>query len=310
MTLRALLGPQRVAPNLGPLLERLGLDQGPVCAVTAGWQEREGELHDLQEHIARKTLDLQLYARAEALFERDSGFRGIYRERQQALREMQALYRRRLVHALAAVREMEAEPGESPLVRNERQASMRALRTLDRQHARRIAQVRDGFADRIETASRGAIKSHAKSIAEQLGRSRVLLIAGGHVAVLLNRLRLFGLERLLDEHVVIAWSAGAMAISDRLVLFHDHPPQGPGNAEITDLGLGFVPGVVPLPHASTRLALDDEQRVSLFSRRFAPAHCITLDAGATLVWSQQKLDAASAAFRLTRRGRLRPVRPE
>lgn len=310
MILRALLGPQRVAPNLGPLLERLGLDEGPVCAVTAGWQEREGELHDLQEHIARKTLDLQLYARAESLFERDSAFREVYRERQQTLRELQILYRRRLVHALAGVREMEAEPDDTPLLRNERQAAMRALRTLDRQHARRIGQVRDGFSDRIRAAARGAIASHSESIAKRLARSRVLLIAGGHVAVLLNRLRLFGLGRLLDGHAVIAWSAGAMAISERLVLFHDHPPQGPGNAEITDLGLGLVPGVVPLPHASTRLALDDEQRVSLFARRFAPAHCITLDAGATLVWSRQTLNAASAAFRLTRSGRLRPVRPE
>ena len=127
---------------------------------------------------------------------------------------------------------------------------------------------------------------------------------------MLNRMRLFGLDRLLDEHVVIAWSAGAMAISDQVVLFHDHPPQGSGNAEIADLGLGLVSGIVPLPHASTRLALNDEQRVSLFARRFAPARSVTLDAGATLVWTQERLDSAAATFRLTRNGRLRPVRPE
>ena len=310
MTLRALLGPQRVAPNLGPLLERLGLDQGPVCAVTAGWQEREGELHDLQEHIARKTVDLQLYARAEALFEEDGDFREIYRERQQTLREMQSLYRRRLVHALAALREMEAEPEASALVRNERQATMRALRTLDRQHLRRITRVHDGFSERIGASARAAIATHVESIADLLGRCRVLLIAGGHVVVLLNRMRLFGLDRLLDEHVVVAWSAGAMAISDQVVLFHDHPPQGPGNAEIADLGLGLVTGIVPLPHASTRLALHDEHRVSIFARRFSPARCITLDAGAKLLWEQQRLESAAAAFCLTRRGRLRPVRPE
>lgn len=310
MTLRALLGPQRVAPNLGPLLERLGLDRAPVCSVTAGWQEREGELHDLEEHIARKTVDLQLYGRAESLFDGSDGFREIYRERQQTLREMQSLYRRRLDHALAAVLEMEAEAGDTPLLRNERQATMRALRTLDRQHLRRIARIHESFSERIRQHAGAAIASHQVSIAEQLARVRVLLIAGGHVAVLLNRMRLFGLEQLLGEHVVIAWSAGAMAVSERIVLFHDHPPQGPGHAEIAERGLGLVPGVVPLPHASTRLALDDERRVSLFARRFAPAKCVTLDAGATLVWADRHLEAADATFRLTRRGRLRPVRPE
>jgi hypothetical protein len=310
MTLRAMLGPQRVAPNVGPLLQRLGLDQRSVCAITAGWQEREGELHDLQEHIARKTADLQLYARAEELFGADPGFHESYRERQQTLRHMQTLYRRRLEHALAALREMEGEPDDSPLVRNERQAAMRAVRTLDRQHLRRIVSIRDSFERRVGPASRARIRQHADAIARHLSRCPVLLIAGGHVAVLLNRMRLFGLDRLVDQHAVIAWSAGAMTISEQIVLFHDHPPQGAGNAEIADVGLGLVPGVVPLPYASTRLALNDERRVSLFARRLSPARCVTLDAGATLVWDRQRLALATASFRLTRRGRLRPVATE
>jgi hypothetical protein len=46
------------------------------------------------------------------------------------------------------------------------------------------------------------------------------------VAVLVNRLRLFGLGDLVADKTVFAWSAGAMAVSERVVLFHDDPPQG------------------------------------------------------------------------------------
>jgi hypothetical protein len=68
-----------------------------------------------------------------------------------------------------------------------------------------------------------------------------------------------------------------MAISERVLLFHDHPPQGAGNAEIFEAGLGLVRGAVFLPHASSRLALDDRTRVALLARRLSPAACLTLD---------------------------------
>src|SRR5439155_21326348 len=82
---------------------------------------------------------------------------------------------------------------------------------------------------------------------------------------------------------LFAWSAGAMAIAERVILFHDTPPHGPGNAEVLDAGLALAPGVVPLPHAHRRLRLDDPARISLMARRFAPASCVALDDGAALV---------------------------
>ena len=81
-----------------------------------------------------------------------------------------------------------------------------------------------------------------------------MLIAGGHVAVLVNRLRLFGMRALLGHKPIAAWSAGAMALTTRVLLFHDRPPQGAGNAEIFEHGLDLVPDAVFLPHAATRLA--------------------------------------------------------
>jgi hypothetical protein len=78
---------------------------------------------------------------------------------------------------------------------------------------------------------------------------------------------------------VIAWSAGAMALADRIVLFHDRSPQGPGHAEVYGSGLSLVRDVVLLPHARARLLLDDMARMAVFARRFAPARCVPLEAG-------------------------------
>jgi cyanophycinase-like exopeptidase len=93
-------------------------------------------------------------------------------------------------------------------------------------------------------------------------------------------MRLFGVaESLPAATPVVGWSAGAMALTDRILLFHDSPPQGPGDAEILGPGLGLAPGVVALPHASRRLDLADSGRVALLARRLAPELVVALDDG-------------------------------
>ena len=97
---------------------------------------------------------------------------------------------------------------------------------------------------------------------------------------------------------------------ERVVLFHDHPPQGAGNAELFEAGLGLVPGTVFLPHAATRLALDDPQRVALLARRLAPAAACTLDDGDQLHWRRGRLvrrrRVAASHSQRHRRRRLAP----
>lgn len=307
MTVRAMLGPQRLSPIVGPVLDQIGLADASVCTVTAGWQEREAELGELQHHLGRRTLDLELYRRTEEVFTADTHFRRRYRERQRLLKELQRLYRRRLAHANAAYTEMMRETGDDTLVQNERRAALRALRTLDRQHLRRIEAIHDTFLRTAHPEDHPGIRAHRGEIAAIIADSGAVLIAGGHVEILLNRLRLFDIGAFLADRNVVAWSAGAMALADRVVLFHDHPPQGGGIAEVADRGLGVFPGVVPLPHAGQRLRLNDPQRMSLFARRFAPEQCITLDHGASLMWRGHELAECAAAFRLTRQGSLRPV---
>jgi hypothetical protein len=106
------------------------------------------------------------------------------------------------------------------------------------------------------------------------------VVAGGHVGVLADVLHLFNVAAALNGgSLVIAWSAGAMALTDRIVLFHDRAPQGPGHPEVYGSGLSLLRDVVLLPHARARLLLDDAPRMAVFARRFAPARCVPLEAG-------------------------------
>jgi hypothetical protein len=171
----------------------------------------------------------------------------------------------------------------------------------------RIRRIHDAFAERWHPSARPAVAQHRDELRNALQRAGVLCVAGGHVAVLLSRLRLFDLPSLLDGQPVIAWSAGAMAVSDRVVLYHDSPPQGAGDPEVFDAGLALCRRLVALPHARTRLKLDDPVRVALLARRFAPALCGVLDAGARLDWDGHRWSAGPGTSRLERRGGVRPL---
>jgi hypothetical protein len=208
----------------------------------------------------------------------------------------------RLAHAKAAVRELFAEDDRSAPMRAARRAALAALRRLDDAHLRGIERVHARFDAQWRPGGRPALAREKEDLARALGPARAVCIAGGHVAVLLNRLRLFGLGQLLGGRTVVAWSAGAMALAQRVVLFHDHPPQGAGDAEVFEAGLGLVRATVFLPHAAARLALGDRERVALFARRFSPAACLTLDDGSLLHWQDGRLVAAANARRLARSG--------
>ncbi len=114
-----------------------------------------------------------------------------------------------------------------------------------------------------------------------LTQAQVVVVAGGHVGELVRVLHLFHVEPHLPQ-VVIAWSAGAMALSERLVLFHDFVAHGVAQTEVFGEGLGVVRGLVPLPHMRRRLRTDDQVRMSVLARRFAPARCVVLDDGIRL----------------------------
>lgn len=101
------------------------------------------------------------------------------------------------------------------------------------------------------------------------------------MGALLNCLHLFHVAPHLPAHL-IAWSAGAMSLTERVVLYHDRAPQGPAPDEIYADGLSVIRGMVLLPHARRRLRVDDPVRMAALAHRFAPASCVVLDDGVRL----------------------------
>src|SRR5262245_28248241 len=238
-----LLGPQRFEPTLASVVQTLGIEED-LATVTAGWQEREDEDAELRDHLGARALNLMLHRRGEEVFAEDRALAAAHGLRQERLRQLQIVYRARLAHAKEAARELMRSQGDRWLLDPERDDALHAIRTLDRHHLERVAEVHRHFEETVRPFDRPTVGRQREELARLIEKTAALAIAGGHVAVLLNRLRLFGIPQLAGDRPVIAWSAGAMAISETVVLFHDSPPQGPGNSEVLGAGLGRIKSVV------------------------------------------------------------------
>lgn len=305
MSVLYMLGPQRPRPNLRAVVDKLVPPGERAAVITAGWQDREGDIADMAEEARRPLVDLGIYRRAEEALLRDPALNEAHRLRQDKLKELQRLYQMRLHPAMRAARRLLRAQGDPELLNLERRAAITQLRALDRHHLRRIAAIHDDFSCKREGAGSDALAESVEAIRSLIDRSAAVLIAGGHVAVLLNRMRLFGLGPMLSGRPVIAWSAGAMVLGERVVLFHDNATQGPRDAEVFDAGLGLVSQVLPLPDARHRVDFSDRHRLAIFSRRFAPSRCLTLDNGALLAFDSDRITAAHDVRRVSRAGRAR-----
>lgn len=300
-----LLGPQRHKQLLVEAMSTLGVT-GPCAAITAGWQEREAEVDELNHVVGQQTSNLLLHERAEMIFREDTLFREAHRAHQEQLKMLQDIYKTRLRDLQKSIQSLIQTRNKKPqLYDAEIEHGMEMVRQLDLHHYARLGEINQDFEQRWQPCERSDIRHHREELEAIIDPCDCIFISGGHVAVLLNRIRLFGLERLLASKSIVAWSAGAMILSKRIVLFHDTPPQGFGHAEVFEGGLDLIGNIIPLPHARTRLKLEDAVRVSLFARRFNSERCITLDENSGIVLDQgQIVKSRSNTFRLLEKGTL------
>jgi hypothetical protein len=159
--------------------------------------------------------------------------------------------------------------------------ALAVVRLVDENHLRRVRAAHADFYAAWRPQDRPLVAEHREAVRQLLSGAAGLVVAGGHVGVLVRVLHLFHVAPHLPG-TLVAWSAGAMALTERVVLFHDKAAQGPSHAEVYDDGLGLLRGVVLLPHARRRLRVDDQLRMSVLARRLAPARCVVLDDGVRL----------------------------
>jgi len=266
------LGPQR-RPTLASVARDLPPDTR-FATVTAGWLEREpdvGELHGVLGGGAAEPVNLGLWQRWQDVLERDPELALAEVNHREVVAELQDLYAVRLEHAEAAAAAV-ARAAHRPRVGSAALAD--AEETIRQLDARHLALVREADAD-FEVAwrptERDSVAPHRAELAAL--PYDVLVVAGGHVGVLLHVLRLFTDP---PSGPVVAWSAGAMALTERVVLFDE------GRAEVYGTGLAVLPEVVLFPHARRRLPMGDPAVLGALARRFAPDRCVVLDDGVRL----------------------------
>jgi hypothetical protein len=272
-----LLGPQR-RPILDRVLSSLGVD-GPVAVVNAGWQERESDDAEILALAGGQAVNLRLFSRWMDVLAADPEYAAAEREHRLVLDELRQLYLIRLDHALRAESAVTARTDAHPHTLAMASAdALEAVRLLDATHLARVGELHDDFYGTWRLEERGTIAAHRAEVRGLLSTAQCLVVAGGHVGDLIRVLHLFHLSPHVPPRVV-AWSAGAMALTPRVVLFHDRAAQGASLTEVFDAGIGVVPGLVLLPHAQQRLVTDDVLRMSVLARRFAPDPCLVLDDG-------------------------------
>lgn len=299
-----LCGAQHAEPTVPRVLRELGA-KGLVAIVTAGWQEREGEPGTVADPGV-PAVELALHRRGEQVFAEDAELAAAYTARQLKLKGMQDAYRVRLEHAAQAARAVAVRGADPALAAEEAVASIELIRQIDRDHLIRCRAVHAAFEAEVRPGERRVVARHLQELRRMIEPAEAIVIAGGHVAVLLNRLRLFAIAELAGARPVVAWSAGAMALTDRVVLFHDDPPHGQAISEVLDAGIGLAPELVVLPEPRLRLRLDDRARVGEMAGRYAPARCIALDHGAQIWVDGGRVVRAVGAQRLDPGGDVEP----
>ena len=282
-----LLGPQRPQPNLQHVLPRLG-GVGPVLTVTAGWRHEEPEHEALHRAVGADAEALPLYQWFEEVMGEEPRIAEAWRQRQAKLVALKNLHRVRLHGALDALQMLlDRSDRLDAIARPQIEGQLSHLREIDQHFLDQSALICQEHPEVMRPWELPAVAARHAEAAEALGRARAVCIAGGHVAVLRNRLEFFGVHDLLARAhargaAVVAWSAGAMALTERIVLFYDDPPDGPGHPELLDSGFELASDIVLFPHARRRLRLDDARRVSLLATRLGPALCVGLECGAWL----------------------------
>ncbi|MDE2945022.1 MAG: Type 1 glutamine amidotransferase-like domain-containing protein [Gemmatimonadota bacterium] len=279
-----------------------------IAAITAGWRDREANEGLIDPGLADRIVDLELYRRSDRIAEADTELARAHRETRGRLEALRRAYNLRLHGLIEAHRRLAELQGDESVLRAERGEALEAIRRLDARHLDRVIEIRSEFEHRMTPPERDAARLQRREVNARLEGAEAIVLEGGHVGNLLSRLRLFGGRKLLDGRTVIGRSAGAMVLTERVVLFHDRPPWGEGHPEVFDAGLGIAEGLVALPHASARLALRDRTRGARLAVRFSPASCVLLDPGRRIDRAGDGWRGRGGVERLDAAGRRVPFR--
>lgn len=275
-----LLGPQRFTTTVTPALRSLDVD-GPVAVINPGWEERESDDGELGALLDGRSRNLRLHERLVAVLAEDERFAAAalaLRDRQDELRAFYGIRLRCAMDAVALVQHRSSLHGVRGAAVD---AAIDAVRDVDSWYAAQLKELYRELESAAPAEESESISRHREQVADELRECSAVVLPGGHVGSLVRALRMFGVS-VPAQLPVIAWSAGAMALTERVVLFHDFAPHEASSPEVYDRGLGRLPGLAVFPHAKRRLRLDDAEAMQVLARRFPDLQLVLLDGGTFL----------------------------
>lgn len=278
-----LLGPQGKEAAAKAAVAEL-IPEGPIAVVNPGWQERETDPSELDQILDGRMINLELYRRWIDVRATDPKYAAAERTLTENVAEMQALYGIRLGYALDAIKELLRRSEVTAAQTSAIEDAFESVRILDQWHLDRVAVARQEFYETVRLGEHDLIMKHRAEIHEAASNAAGLVFTGGHVGVLLQVLHIFAIRECLGAPM-IAWSAGAMTLSDRVVVLNNRADQGFAPAEVYAEGLGAFVDVLPFPDAGNhsdagpRLIMNDAQHQRLMAERFKPRNCLLLADG-------------------------------
>lgn len=275
-----LLGPQRFRLTAGSVLREVA-PEGAVATITAGWRDREKDDAELDEVLGGRSRNLHLWHRLTHVLATDLDFAAAAAAYNRAIDEANRLYSVRLSHALETVYATMRLSARADLRDSALRASLQSVRDIDAWYLWLVSELEQDLRTEGGMDSSDLVAEHRGEVDELLTGAAALAIAGGHVGFLSRCLRLFDVSPPASMPVV-GWSAGAMVLTEHIVLYNDTSLAGVQPAQLWDRGLGRAPGVVAMPHARRRVMLEDEHRNQVLAHRFAPARVVLLDDGSRL----------------------------
>jgi hypothetical protein len=251
--------------------------------VSAGWEEDEEDDQWVRDALDVPVVNSHLYGLADRLFQDDPEVLRLLRERQDRLRDLREINAWQTENLFALARELWQRIEENAAAVGPFHQTMAHLREVDRTYLRSVSTVIKEYDQRIAPQVRPSLQAYRSAVLQRLDGCQALLIAGGHVGVLLNRLNLCRLLRHVSLPI-IAWSGGAMALGER-VFFYDHfIPHAKKEVELSRQGLRMYVGLQVFPRAEERLNLQDHNELALLARRIE-APCLLLESNSEIRWN-------------------------
>lgn len=270
-----------------------------MALISAGWRYDEERDEPLRSALGVPVHNLRLYGAFQELERLAPELVAAHARRQATLKAIKVRYRQAIVSRLAGVQEQWADrqDASSPWFR----LAILHLQEVDDLFLAEAGRLHEEFDETERPFSHPVVIALRARITDILDQCQAVLIAGGHVGVLRNRMSFFGVDQALRDKRVIAWSGGAMVLAERILLYHDYTTHGVGLAEYLDRGFGLVPGVVFLPHAENRLDLKRAENVAILAARVSPLRAIMLENGGGIGPTGERIGSAAA---------VREVRPD